>query len=202
MDNDKICSRSNAVDAATMDVTSRGPASADYLAALALRGTARLLVLSDSHGRLDFMRRCMEAHDDVDLVIHLGDHGENPDELSDTFTRPYVAVAGNNDSRYRSRLPDQLTLRIAGQYLFLAHGHRHGVKQQLRVLAEAAIGQPEAVSVVLFGHTHQKLERTIDRHGRRLSLFNPGSARGSAQAAASALLLEIDPACLRHQWLD
>ncbi len=183
-----------------------GPAGAEYLAGLASRRQARLLIFSDSHGRLDFMLRCMEAHADVDLVIHLGDHGASPDELDCTFSRPYVAVAGNNDDRYRARLPDRLMIPIAGRYLFLAHGHHHNVKQQLRLLLDTATSQAEAVDIVLFGHTHKKLVRVIDHHGRHLTLFNPGSARGDAWTAASALLLEIDPdqypEGLRAQWLD
>jgi uncharacterized protein len=184
------------------DHQARGVASPDYLQSLAKRSIVRLLVFSDSHTHLDFMMVCLEDHPDVDLIIHLGDHGADPSELNWIFNKPWVAIAGNNDSLYRARLPERLTLQLAGRCFFLTHGHLEGVKQQLRMLLDTAAAQPEPVETILFGHTHHPLEREIEWLGRHYLLLNPGSAHGTAYAPPSALLVHIDAAGIARQWLD
>ena len=88
----------------------------------------KILVLSDSHSALQFMRQCVESVK-PDAIIHLGDffddgvviHEENPDI-------PFYQVPGNCD-RFRcpSWQPETLVQPVFGVNLFMTHGHRQNV---------------------------------------------------------------------------
>jgi uncharacterized protein len=161
---------------------------------LSSQQVVRILVFSDSHGRLDFMRRCVAKHPEVDLVVHLGDLCSSYGDLAGLLKKPLAAVAGNCDgSLYGSQLPNLLVFNLAGRRFLATHGHLYGVKQQLGPLLDAAAAQPQPIDVILFGHTHQMLDRTIDWHGRKFLLLNPGNSRGGMMAPASALFLVINP---------
>jgi uncharacterized protein len=161
---------------------------------LSTQQVVRILVFSDSHGRLDFMRRCVAKHPEVDLVVHLGDLCSSYGDLARMLRKPLAAVAGNCDgSLYGSQLPNVLVLNLAGQWFLATHGHLFGVKQQVGPLLEAAAAQPQPINVILFGHTHQMLDRAVDWHGRKFLLLNPGNSRGGMMAPASAMFLVISP---------
>ena len=88
-----------------------------------------ILVFSDSHATLRFMRQCVEAiHPDA--MIHLGDYFDDGTVMQEE--NPGVAfyqVPGNCD-RYRCPPGQQEIIidRICGVNLYLTHGHRHHVK--------------------------------------------------------------------------
>ena len=131
----------------------------------------KLLVLSDSHSALRFMRRCIEALR-PDAVIHLGDHFDDAEAMKEEFPGiPFYQVPGNCD-RYRCR-PDQpeiLIPRIGGVDFYLTHGHKHSVKSTLGPLLRDA--RASRVSAVLYGHTH-----IADCHREEdgLWVLNPGT---------------------------
>ena len=83
-----------------------------------------ILVFSDSHSSLGFMRRCMETVR-PDGVIHLGDYFDNGEVIREENPGiPFYQVPGNCD-RYRCP-PDQpeiLIDRIFGVDFYLTHGH-------------------------------------------------------------------------------
>lgn len=130
-----------------------------------------ILVLSDSHSTLSFMRRCMEAVK-PDTVIHLGDHFDDGEAIKEEFPGiPFYQVPGNCD-RYRCR-PDQpeiLIPRIGGVDFYMTHGHRHSVKSYLGALLRDA--RAAKAAAVLYGHTH-----VADCHREEdgLWVLNPGS---------------------------
>ncbi len=131
----------------------------------------KILVLSDSHSALSFMRRCMDAVK-PDAVIHLGDHYDDGETLREEYPGiPFYQVPGNCD-RYRCRpdLPEILIPRIGGVDFYMTHGHRHSVKAYLgSLLRDARACQ---VSAALYGHTH-----VADCHREEdgLWVLNPGS---------------------------
>ena len=131
----------------------------------------KILVLSDSHSALSFMRRCMNAVK-PDVVIHLGDHFDDGESLREEFSGiPFYQVPGNCD-RYRCH-PDQpeiLIPRIGGVDFYMTHGHRHSVKAYLGALLRDA--RACKVSAALYGHTH-----VADCHREEdgLWVLNPGS---------------------------
>lgn len=130
----------------------------------------KILVMSDSHSSLSFMRRCIQALQ-PDAMIHLGDHYDDGEAMKEEF--PHIRmyqVAGNCD-RYRCRpgQPEILIDRICGVDLYMTHGHRHQVKSTVSLLLRDA--KASKVAGVLYGHTHHadcRLEGD-------LWVLNPGS---------------------------
>lgn len=137
--------------------------------------TMKILVLSDSHSALRFMRACIETIK-PDWIIHLGDFYEDGQVMAQEYPEiPMVQVPGNCD-RYRmvNGEPEILVTRIDGVNLYLTHGHLHGVKMTLgNLLREAG---KCGVQAVLYGHTH-----IADCHQEKdgLWVLNPGSCNYS-----------------------
>lgn len=137
----------------------------------------KILVLSDSHGMLCFMRRFMDAVR-PDAVIHLGDMVCDADELSAEYPGVrFYQVAGNCDSGHvPADYPQARIESFLGNRVYLTHGHLHGVKCFLgKLMADA---RQCGADIVLYGHTHTADCRTED--GRLI--MNPGSAGYGASA--------------------
>lgn len=131
----------------------------------------KILVLSDSHSTLSFMRRCIDKVK-PDTLIHLGDHFDDALAIREEYPSiPMVQVPGNCD-RYRCPpgQPEIMITRIGGVDLYLTHGHLHRVKSYLGLLLQDA--RKAKVQVVLYGHTH-----VPDCHQEEdgLWVLNPGS---------------------------
>ncbi len=131
----------------------------------------KILVLSDSHSSLRFMRRCVEAiHPDG--IIHLGDHYDDGEALHESFPDiTFRQVPGNCD-RYRCppMVQEMLICKVCGVELYMTHGHRHGVKMNLGLLLRDA--RASRVQAVLYGHTHIP---DCHREADGLWVLNPGS---------------------------
>lgn len=130
----------------------------------------KILVLSDSHASLYFMRQCVGMFR-PDAIIHLGDYfedgavvaAENPDAL-------FCGVPGNCD-RYRAcSEAETKLLTLDGVRLLVTHGHLHHVKQTLAPLLADA--RAMRVDAALFGHTHEAYCHNEDDG---LWVLNPGS---------------------------
>ncbi|MBR5529463.1 MAG: metallophosphoesterase [Oscillospiraceae bacterium] len=130
----------------------------------------KILVMSDSHAGMSFMRYCVDyvkpAH-----VIHLGDHYDDATVLAQEY--PHIRfhqVPGNCD-RYRCDpwMAEVLSYPIEGVKFFMTHGHRQMVKGGTgRLLADA---RASGVDAVLYGHTHRA--ECYEEDG--LWVMNPGS---------------------------
>lgn len=145
----------------------------------------KILVLSDSHSAMSFMRRCIEVVS-PDVVIHLGDHYEDADAMKEEFPGiPFYQVPGNCD-RYRCMpgTPEIRVERIGGLDIYMTHGHRHSVKQYLGALLKDA--RTCKAKAVLYGHTH-----VADCHQEPdgLWVLNPGSC-GYYGGSAGLILAE------------
>ena len=131
----------------------------------------KILVLSDSHAALSFMRRCIDAIK-PDTVIHLGDYYDDGTAMAEEY--PYIKfyqVPGNCDA-HRGYIPDPETRMetLGGVRILMTHGHRHHVKQTLiRLVADARASR---AAVVLFGHTHSA-DCQMEEEG--LWVLKPGS---------------------------
>lgn len=137
----------------------------------------KILVLSDSHATLGFMRRCIEVTA-PDAVIHLGDFYNDGQTMQNEFPQiPFHQVPGNCDL-YRGWIPDPETrlIELGGVRFFLTHGHRFGVKQGLYHLLRDARGA--GAQAVLFGHTHMALCQQEDG----MWVLNPGAASWGGSA--------------------
>lgn len=143
----------------------------------------KMLVLSDSHSSLRFMRSCIEKIK-PDAVIHLGDFYDDGEAMAEEF--PHVVfhrIPGNCD-KYRCSpfLPRILNYDVGGVRLYMTHGHNHNVKYSTALLlSDARKGNAKAA---LYGHTH-----VADCHREEdgLWVLNPGSC---GHAAGSAGVIE------------
>ena len=137
----------------------------------------KILVLSDSHASLGFMRRCIEVTR-PDAVIHLGDYYNDGQTMLEEFPQiPFHQVPGNCDM-HRGWIPDPeiKLIELGGVRIYMTHGHRHGVKMGLyRLLADARAANVQAV---LYGHTH--LAHCQQEDG--LWILNPGAASWGGSA--------------------
>lgn len=144
-----------------------------------------ILVLSDSHSALSFMRRCMDKVR-PQAVIHLGDYYEDAQCLKESYSHiPFHIVPGNCD-RYRCPIhaPELLCYDVGGVRMLMTHGHNQRVKQGLGVLlAEARRCTAQAA---LYGHTHQA-DCHLEEDG--LWVLNPGTC---GHFGGSAGVIETD----------
>lgn len=130
-----------------------------------------ILVLSDSHSTLRFMRRCVDTIQ-PDALIHLGDYFDDGTVLKEEYPQiPFYQVPGNCD-RYRCPpgQPEILVDSICGVRVYMTHGHRHQVKIGIGALLKDA--RTARVDAVLYGHTHAA---DCHREDDGLWVMNPGS---------------------------
>ena len=87
----------------------------------------RILVVSDTHGDYDTLRRVVTAQPKAEVVIHLGDGEEQSAQLVTDFPeKMIVRIRGNCD--WGSSLPSKQVLTVAGKKIFATHGHLYQVK--------------------------------------------------------------------------
>ena len=133
----------------------------------------KILVLSDSHSGLSFMRYCIDRLR-PQHVIHLGDHYGDATTMAEEY--PHIRfhqVPGNCDTFLREPgMVDIMCYPVGGVKLYMTHGHKHGVKSGItRLVEEAELQEPQAI---LFGHTHEAL---CFQRGNGTWVMNPGSCR-------------------------
>ena len=128
----------------------------------------RVLVVSDTHGRLDNLKRALKAEKDLSFLIHCGDVEEQEEEVRAAAKIPCLIVRGNND--YSTRLAFDETVELAGHRIFVTHGHRLGVSWHNGTLFETA--RSHGAELAFYGHTHFP---EIDRSHPLVTAANPGS---------------------------
>ncbi len=124
----------------------------------------KLLVMSDTHGDAEVIKRVREANSNVDAIIHCGDS-----ELA--FDHPYLEgvwkVRGNCDRD--DRFPDEELFEIEGMKVFVAHGHLLNVKSTIMNLLYHS--KEVEANVAFFGHSHVLGAELVDN----ILFVNPGS---------------------------
>ena len=133
------------------------------------------LVLSDSHGNLNYMQQAVER-EKPDRILHLGDVSRDAERLQVLYPAiPVEMVRGNCDGWYGDA-PEERELSFRGRKVWMCHGHAYHVKLGIgAIIAEA---RSREAAVVLFGHTHEPL---CFREGP-LWIMNPGTASGFPRA--------------------
>lgn len=144
----------------------------------------KILVLSDSHSGLSFMRECIRSVK-PSVIIHLGDYYDDGEQMGEENPQiPLYQVPGNCD-RYRCPpfAREILIPVVAGVTLYMTHGHRHNVKMTKTQLLRDA--RAAGAAAALYGHTH-----IADCHQEEdgLWVLNPGSC---GSWGGSAGLIEI-----------
>lgn len=127
----------------------------------------KILVIGDTHGKLNKVRDIYPKLKNIDLIAHTGDHLRDARALGREFNIDVVAVKGNCDGSFSGE--DFEIIETEYGKILLTHGHMQNVKMQLSTLMYKAM--ENQCRAVLFGHTHQALIE--EANGIRL--INPGS---------------------------
>ena len=134
----------------------------------------KILVMSDSHGKRQYVLDAIYDNKDADAVIHLGDGVRDFDtavkearELGVLNTDKIYKVKGNCDMF----LDEAVTLfeDIGGYKFYITHGYEQRVKSGPEYLLKDA--KENGRNVALYGHTHRQFyEERLGVH-----IFNPGA---------------------------
>lgn len=132
----------------------------------------RILVFSDSHSGLQFMRKCVAVMK-PEAIVHLGDHYDDGETLAELYPNiPVHQVAGNCD---RNRCPiharEMLCYDLGGVRMYMTHGHQERVKMGLGGLLREA--RRYGAQIALYGHTHKP---DCHQESDGLWVMNPGTA--------------------------
>lgn len=134
--------------------------------------TMKILVLSDSHSSLRFMRKCVEKIK-PNAMVHLGDYYDDAEALAEIY--PHILmhqVAGNCD---KNRSPvsarEMLCYKVGGVMMYMTHGHSLHVELGIGGLLSEA--RRYGAQIAMYGHTHKA---DCHREPDGLWVLNPGSA--------------------------
>lgn len=146
-----------------------------------------ILIISDSHGKNDNIKKLLSRFRHLDLVIHLGDSQCYPGTMTGLMPCPLHIVRGNCD--FIPGYPTNDVIPLQEHLAFITHGHNHYVKYRFDELRDAA--KANGADIAMFGHTH---EPCIDDSDSELLILNPGSIERPRQANGrpSYIFLGID----------
>lgn len=146
----------------------------------------KVLIVSDTHGRENYLLKTFERVGPIDLLIHLGDIEGGEDFINAMASCPTEMVSGNND--FFNGLPKEKMILIGKYYVMLTHGHRYGVNHTTANIKEAAMRN--RADIVMFGHTHVPLIDFSDN----IWAINPGSLALPRQhgRVPTFIIMEID----------
>ncbi len=152
----------------------------------------KILIMSDSHGNVDAMRRVIKLHRDADRIVFLGDGLADAIACESEFDRPILRVKGNCDGAWTGLykdVPEAQPVEVMGHRILLTHGHRFGVKGGAGNLASFAASS--GYDIALFGHTHEPQESYLHTSEGPIYLFNPGSLTYPNNGAPTYGLLQL-----------
>ncbi len=151
-----------------------------------------ILVLSDSHGRVDNIQSAFDRNRNASEILFLGD-GLRDIERIDFGDKSPICVCGNCDtfSGFRRDVPNERILSFGEYTVLMMHGHTHHVKSSL--LHAIKYAAEKGADILLYGHTHEKKDlyfaagEQIDSYvlKKPLRVFNSGSIGAPKEGKAS-----------------
>lgn len=139
----------------------------------------KCIVISDSHGETLALRRILNMHPDCEVVFFLGDGLSDLEPYINNRNIAFLAVRGNCDRSFvlgDNSVKKTDSINIEGRRVVFTHGDLYGVKYGLDGIVKLAL--EASADVVLFGHTHEPLEKYVPTEGGGFYLFNPGALGG------------------------
>lgn len=128
----------------------------------------RIIVMSDSHGRVDNVISVLEKHKNAELVIFCGDGQKDIETAEALFDNiKFEKVCGNCD--FFSDLPAKSITFFEGIKILFSHGHIFSVKYGYSQIINEA--KKENADFCIFGHTHNQYCDYCDN----IYVLNPGS---------------------------
>lgn len=132
----------------------------------------QILVISDTHGRYDILRKVVYEYLNADMIIHCGDGQIETDRLLSEhpeLKEKMLRVRGNCDYSREIPLLQEVPLPF-GHKAVAVHGHKYTYGDFQQNLIDLA--REHGADIVLFGHLHVRIDRNVEG----IRLFNPGSA--------------------------
>ena len=111
----------------------------------------KVLVLSDSHGAVHYLRRILDTEKEAETVFFLGDGLGDIEKVKTHYPdTKFICVKGNNDFYYQENR--EAYKYIDGVTIMACHGDAFGVRNSLREV----INKTASVrgNLALYGHTH------------------------------------------------
>lgn len=143
----------------------------------------KILVVSDTHGDFNTLKRAVLSHSTAEVIIHCGDGESQVQRIKESFPDKAVYnVRGNCD--WNSSAPATEEITVEGKKIFVTHGHLYQAKLTLSLICAEA--RSRNADILCFGHTHIPTEEYRDG----LYVLNPGSCSG---CGATCGLIEITP---------
>lgn len=144
----------------------------------------RIGVISDTHRYISSIDELGSKISELDMLIHLGDNVEDISIVKKYYKGKIINVKGNCD--LSTSTPSDSLEEIGGKRIFLTHGHRYAVKENLLNLRYKAL-ETEA-DIVLYGHTH--IAQIDFEEG--IWYINPGSVSEPRDGARSFAIININ----------
>lgn len=144
----------------------------------------RIGVVSDTHRNASSIELLGEKIKAMDVLIHLGDNVDDISTIKKYYKGKIINVKGNCD--FSTKTPNERVEEIGGKKIFLTHGHRYSVKENLLKLRYKALETDS--KIVLYGHTH--IAKIDFEEG--IWYINPGSASEPRDGARSFAIINID----------
>ena len=159
-------------------------------------------VVSDSHDNLSKVSRAVEVFKEhgVELILHAGDYIApfTLKKFSEAGVK-LIGVFGNNDCEkpvlykmamsYGFELHGQpLELELGGRKIILLHGC--GNKKFTRIFVDA-IADTGEYDLVVYGHTHEKDYRVLEKNGKKVIILNPGEVFGGLTGISSVAIVDL-----------
>lgn len=110
----------------------------------------KALIISDSHGSLENVKKIINKEKNIDVVLHLGDIQGQEEELKLMCNCPVYAVRGNCDYCSPFSLTEVVTLE--SNRIFMAHGHTFDINWTWAEIVNVA--REMKCNYALCGHTH------------------------------------------------
>ena len=139
-----------------------------------------ILIISDSHGRVDNLREVAERCKTVKEILFLGDGLR---DIEAAWLDSAICVRGNCDMFGADDYPAERILRFGEYTVMMMHGHTYSVKSGFDRAAVAAAER--GADLLVFGHTHQKTDLYLPDGSeiggvvlqKPLRVFNPGALK-------------------------
>ena len=178
--------------------------SREAIAALESKDHARLLVISDSHGRSGVVQSIVRGFGaECDALIFCGDgvgdiaqllYAQKADKkLAECVPAVIAAVRGNCDpgtyplEKGTLYFSDLIELKVNGRGILITHGHNQGVDWGVENLGLEM--QVSGCTTAFYGHTHVAREENF----KNFKIVNPGSCsrpRGGQSAGFAIATVE------------
>lgn len=148
----------------------------------------KILIVSDTHRKDDNLKRVLDEHKPLDMLIHLGD-AEGSEYLIENWVNHECdlrMVMGNND--FFSDLDREIEVEIGPHRALLTHGHYYNVSLGVEGLRKEA--KARGCDIAMYGHTH----RPYLEEGAEVTVLNPGSLSYPRQEGRkpSYMIMEMD----------